>query len=43
MQSLVEIGLSNALVAVVLAMAAWVAGAVSRRPAVTHARAYWSC
>jgi beta-lactamase regulating signal transducer with metallopeptidase domain len=37
MQRLVEVGLSNALAVVVLAMVAWVAGRISRRPAITHA------
>jgi bla regulator protein BlaR1 len=37
MQWLVEVGLSNALAVVVLAIVAWVAGRISRRPAVTHA------
>jgi beta-lactamase regulating signal transducer with metallopeptidase domain len=37
MQWLVEVGLSNALAATVLALAAWIVGTLWRRPAVTHA------
>lgn len=37
MQWLVEVGLSNALAAAVLALAAWLVGKLWRRPAVTHA------
>ena len=37
MQWLVEVGLSNALAASVLALAAWIVGKFWRRPAVTHA------
>jgi bla regulator protein BlaR1 len=37
MQWLVEVGLSNALAAVVLALVAWIVGKVWLRPAVTHA------
>jgi beta-lactamase regulating signal transducer with metallopeptidase domain len=37
MQWLVEVGLSNALAAIALALVAWVVGRIGRRPAVTHA------
>ena len=37
MQWLVEIGLSNAVAAVVLAVVAWGVGRLARRPAITHA------